>query len=167
MRICLQKIKNLITEKFDISAMSEQQDSVQGDPYQNTTPFTNITTNQDTPLHEYVCQEYQVSPHQQLTFPQQPEPDHFLVSTQGNYPQISLPLYSGSGANPHPPSYDPSHQIATVSQQQQQPIMTSYNIGYMTSSGHGYQMAAGNSSYQPPSWGCTLPADNPRQCKFF
>jgi len=164
--------------------MSEQQDSVQGDPHQHTTPFsiTDIITNQDAPLHEHVHQEYQESPQQQpdnhLRLPGQPqEPDHYLVSTcqgsthlvstQGNHPQTSFQLHMGSGASPPPPSY-PRHNIATAPQQQQYPSMTSYNIGnpYMTSSGQTYQMAAaaGNPPYDispyqpaavPPSWGYT------------
>jgi len=163
------------------AAMSEQQDSVQGDPHQHTTPFsiTDIITNQDTALHEHVHQEYQESPQQQqsqdhLRLPQQQEPDHYLVSTQGNshlvstqgnHPQTSLQLHMGSGTSPPPPSY-PRHQMATAPQQQQYPSMTSYNIGnpYMTSSGQTYQMAAGNPPYDispyqptgvPPSWGYT------------
>ena len=174
--------------------MSEQQDSVQEDPCQD------IITNQDTSLHVY--QEYQISPQQpqvnlsllqqqvqdHFSLPDQQKPDHYListqdnshlVSTQGNHLQTSHQLHIGSGAS-HPfPSY-PRHQISTASQQQQYPRIT-YNSGYMTSSGHSYQLAAGNPPYDvspyqpsgvPPSWGCTFstatnPSLNPMQSLFF
>ena len=144
--------------------MSEPEDSDQGDPFQDYTPFS--TTHQDTslpnPVHQQSTQQQRdhlrIQQQQQNQYLVSPPSSSHFVSTQCNHPQASL--YMGSGVSPRLPSY-PHGQIAP----HQYPVMTSYNSGNpnMTSSVNAYHVGVGHppntvSPYQPHSRGFTHPA---------